>query len=146
MGYDDWRDFVRDVSMVVPEHFADPDAMALMRDARAAGRKVGVLTNDGVAINGYDFFMRIPEFAALDAFVDASELGGGKPAPEPYLYAARVLNVEPARVVFLDDMVDCVEGAKAIGMNGVLVDPLAKRAAFAQARSLLGLPSVIVEP
>ena len=48
-----------------------------------AGYKVGVLTNDGVGINGTDFFAGIPEFQALDAFVDARANGFAKPTPSP---------------------------------------------------------------
>jgi HAD superfamily hydrolase (TIGR01509 family) len=101
--------------------------------------KVGVLTNDGVGIAGPDFFDSIPEFRALDAFVDARAGGTAKPDPEPYLRAAGELGVEPDRIVFLDDAQACVEGAERVGMTGIKVDPLDKRPAFARTRSLLGL-------
>src|SRR5262249_48596724 len=65
-----------------------PDAVALMGDARAAGRRVGVLSNEAYTFIGRDFFAGRPEFAELDAFVDATELGARKPAPESYLAAA----------------------------------------------------------
>jgi len=110
-----------------------------MADARSAGYKVGVLTNDGVAINGFDFFAGIPEFQSLDAFVDARAKGFAKPHPEPYLRAADELEVPPARVVFLDDTQACVDGAERVGMTAVRVDPINKREAFARTRSLLGL-------
>jgi HAD superfamily hydrolase (TIGR01509 family) len=138
-GFADWRDLFRQLGTHLPHRFGDPDAYALMADARAAGYKVGVLTNDGVAINGTDFFEGIPEFQQLDAFVDARAKGFAKPDPEPYLRAAAELEVEPARVVFLDDAQACVDGAERVGMTAVLVNPIDKRPAFARARSLLGL-------
>ena len=98
-----------------------------------------MLTNDGVSINGTDFFAQIPEFQALDAFVDARAGGTAKPDPEPYLRAAGDLGVEPERVVFLDDAEVCIDGAERVGMTGVLVDPIDKQPAFARTRSLLGL-------
>ena len=140
-GYPDWRLLFGDILHAVPEGYADPAAVALMADARAAGRRVGVLTNDGVAINGREFFEQRPEFAYLDAFVDAKEFGEGKPAPESYLRAARELGVEPGRIVFLDDTPECVLGAEAVGMTGVLVDALARGPAFDRARELLGIAS-----
>ena len=91
----------------------------------------GVLTNDGVGINGTDFFAGIPEFQALDAFVDARAGGSAKPDPEPYLRAADELDVEPARVVFLDDTQACIDGAERVGMTAVRVNPIDKRPAFA---------------
>jgi putative hydrolase of the HAD superfamily len=138
-GYDDWREIFRDLVVELPHRFGDQLAYDLMADARAAGYKVGVLTNDGVGISGPDFFAGIPEFQALDAFVDARAFGYAKPDPEPYLRAAKELDVEPERVVFLDDAPKCIAGAEAVGMTGVLVDPIDKRPAFARTRSLLGI-------
>ncbi len=138
-GFDEWRDVFRELSTHLPHRFGDPAAYELMAEARRAGYKVGVLTNDGVSINGTDFFAQIPEFQALDAFVDARAGGTAKPDPEPYLRAAGDLGVEPERVVFLDDAEVCIEGAERVGMTGVLVDPVDKQPAFARTRSLLGL-------
>jgi HAD superfamily hydrolase (TIGR01509 family) len=138
-GFEDWRDLFRQLGTHLPHRFGDPAAYALMADARASGYKVGVLTNDGVGINGTDFFAGIPEFQQLDAFVDARAKGFAKPDPEPYLRAAEELAVEPERVVFLDDTPACVDGAERVGMTAVLVNPLHKQQAFARTRSLLGL-------
>ena len=138
-GFADWRDLFRQVGNHLPHRFGDTDAYSLMADARAAGYKVGVLTNDGVAINGTDFFAGIPEFQQLDAFVDARAKGFAKPDPEPYLRAAEELDVAPDRVVFLDDTQACIDGAERVGMTAVRVNPIDKRAAFARTRSLLGL-------
>jgi HAD superfamily hydrolase (TIGR01509 family) len=138
-GFEDWRDLFRQLGTRLPHRFGDPAAYALMADARASGYKVGVLTNDGVGINGTDFFAGIPEFQQLDAFVDARAKGFAKPDPEPYLRAAEELAVAPDRVVFLDDTPACVDGAERVGMTAVLVNPLHKDQAFARTRSLLGL-------
>jgi HAD superfamily hydrolase (TIGR01509 family) len=142
-GFANWRDLFRELGNHLPHRFGDPDAYALMADARAAGYKVGVLTNDGVRINGHDFFAGIPEFQQLDAFVDARANGFAKPDPEPYLRAAEELDVEPVRVLFLDDAQVCIHGAEQVGMTAVLVDPIDKREAFRRTRSLLGLSPTI---
>ena len=136
-GYADWRVMHRDVATSVPERFSDPAALALMDDARAAGYKVAVLTNDGVGIAGQEFFDSRPEFQALDAFVDAREVGQPKPLPESYLRTARVLGVDVSEIVFLDNTPACVEGARDVGMTGVLVDPAHKQPAFDLTRQLL---------
>jgi HAD superfamily hydrolase (TIGR01509 family) len=138
-GFADWRDLFRQLGTHLPHRFGDPDAYALMADAREAGYKIGVLTNDGVGINGTDFFEGIPEFQQLDAFVDARAKGYAKPDPEPYLRAADELEVVPARVVFLDDAQACIDGAERVGMTAVRVNPIDKRPAFARTRALLGL-------
>lgn len=138
-GYHDWRDLFRELVTYLPHRFGDADAYRLMADARAGGLRVGVLTNDGVSIGGHDFFNSLPEFQALDAFIDARATGTAKPDPEPYLRAADALQALPSEVIFLDDMQMCIDGAHAVGMTGVLVDPLDKRPAFDHTRHLLGI-------
>ncbi|HEX6569332.1 MAG TPA: HAD-IA family hydrolase [Acidimicrobiales bacterium] len=140
-GFDGLRGLFRALTEAVPDDLFDPAAVALMRDAREARRRVGVLSNEAYTFIGRDFFARRPEFADLDAFVDASEVGARKPAPEAYLAAADALAVMPAGVVFLDDTPECVEGANHVGMHGILVDPFDRTPAFDRARSLLGLPA-----
>jgi putative hydrolase of the HAD superfamily len=139
LGYTDWKLFFREVATRVPERFSDPDAVALMTEARAAGYKVAVLTNDGVAIAGKGFFDTLPEFELVDAFVDAREFGQPKPLPESYLRTAAILGVAPEEVVFLDNTPECVDGAEAVGMTGVLIDPLDKAPGFDRTRRLLGI-------
>ena len=101
--------------------------------------KVAVLTNDGVGISGRAFFDTLPEFEVLDAFFDARETGFAKPHPEPYRRAAEGLGLDPGQIVFLDDTPACIEGAEAVGMVGVLVNPVVRAPAFARTRELLGL-------
>ncbi len=131
----------RALAEVVPDELFDRDAIALMRDAAAARRRVGVLTNDAYSFIGSEFFARRPEFAELDAFVDSTEVGVRKPAAEAYLAAADALAVAPEGIVFLDDTPECVEGARSVGMAGIRVDPFDRTPAFARARALLGLPA-----
>jgi putative hydrolase of the HAD superfamily len=140
-GFDGVAGLLRALAEVVPDDLFDPAAVALMRDAREAPRRVGVLSNEAYTFIGRDFFARRPEFAELDAFVDATEVGARKPAAEAYLAAADALAVEPQGVVFLDDTPACVEGARRVGMHGLLVDPFDRTQAFDRARSLLGLPA-----
>jgi putative hydrolase of the HAD superfamily len=129
----------RGMAEVVPDLLFDPAAVALMDDARAAGYPIGVLTNDGYSFIGRDFFTTRPEFADLDAFVDASELGVRKPDPAAYLAAAEALGTPPDRIVFLDDTPECVDGARAVGMTAIHVDPYDRTPAFALTRALLAL-------
>jgi putative hydrolase of the HAD superfamily len=138
-GFDGLRALFVEVAQVVPEAMFDQGAVQLMRDARAAGRRVGVLSNDAYAILGREFFANRPEFAGLDAFVDAVDIGVRKPDPQAYILAAEALAVAPEQTVFLDDTPECIDGAREVGMVGILVDPLARTPAFDEARQLLGL-------
>jgi putative hydrolase of the HAD superfamily len=138
-GFDGFLAMFREMVATVPDAMIDRDAIALINDARAAGKKVGVLSNDAYSFVGREFFEGRPEFADLDAFVDAVDIGVRKPDPAAYLAAADALGVAPETVVFLDDTPECVRGAGAVGMAALQVDPLARRPAFDEARRLLGL-------
>jgi putative hydrolase of the HAD superfamily len=138
-GLDGMTGLFRALTEVVPDEMFDPAAVALMRDARAARRRVGVLSNEAYTFVGRDFFAGRSEFAELDAFVDATEVGARKPAPEAYLAAADALAVVPPGIVFLDDTPECVDGARRVGMHGIQVDPFDRTPAFDRARVLLGL-------
>jgi putative hydrolase of the HAD superfamily len=145
-GLDGLTGLFRALAEVVPDELFDRGAVALMRDASAAGRRVGVLSNDAYSFIGKEFFAGRSEFAELDAFVDSTELGVRKPAPEAYLAAAEALASAPDSIVFLDDTPECVEGAGRVGMVGILVDPFDRTPAFDRARELLGLPAPTAVP
>jgi FMN phosphatase YigB (HAD superfamily) len=140
-GFTGFLPMFRSLLLTVPEAMIDPAATRLIDDARRAGKRVGALSNDAYTIAGRDFFAGRPEFAELDAFVDAAEIGIKKPAAGAYLHAAGVLGVAPHDIVFLDDTPECVEGARQVGMVGIHVDPSDKVSAFDRARRLLGIKS-----
>jgi putative hydrolase of the HAD superfamily len=139
-GMDGFTTLFRALVEHVPDELFVPAAVDLMRDTRSAGRPVGVLTNDAYTFVGREFFAARPEFAGLDAFVDSTDVGVRKPAARAYLAAAEALDVPVDQIVFLDDTPECVEGARAVGMTALLVDPTNRAPAFTQARDLLALP------
>ncbi len=118
--------------------FAD-DALALLDEARAAGIKVGILSNDLYKASTREWVASRPEFARFDVLVDCTDFGERKPAAGPYLKAAADFGLPPEEIVFLDDTPYCIEGARAVGMVAVPVDPLARDHAFDLARRLVGL-------
>ena len=138
-GHANWRAMFRSITDLVPDELFDENAIALMRDAGAAGRRVGVLSNDAYAIQSRAFFAARPEFKGLDAFVDASDVGVRKPEPDAYHLAAEALGLATNEVVFLDDAPENVDGARTVGMLGIQVDPGDAGPAFDKARELLGL-------
>lgn len=139
VGYAGRFDMWRDICLRLGDEQFDPRALDLVREARAAGVLVGILSNDLVAIGGREWVDTRPELNGYDAFVDATELGERKPAPRPYLAAVEQFGLDPGDVVFLDDTAVCVDGARAVGMVGVHVDPTDPTVAFEHARRLVGL-------
>jgi beta-phosphoglucomutase family hydrolase len=59
----------------------------------------------------------------FDAVVTAEDCRRGKPAPDPFLEAARRLGVTPARCLVFEDTTAGIAAAKAAGMKWVLVEP-----------------------
>ncbi len=57
----------------------------------------------------------------FDAIVTAEDYVSGKPAPDPFLEAARRLHVAPERCLVLEDSTTGVAAARAAGMQWVLV-------------------------
>jgi putative hydrolase of the HAD superfamily len=137
-GYADGIAMFADFPANVANLFA-PDALALLAEARAAGVKTGILTNDLVRISGLEWSMNQPALQGHDAFVDATVIGHRKPAPDGYLKVIAELGLPAEDIVFLDDTPECVEGARAVGMIGVHIDPLDREVGFQRAREFLGL-------
>ena len=54
------------------------------------------------------------------------EVGVAKPAPEIYEHVIRELHTEPARILFIDDLVENVEAAQKAGMNGLIFTDIAR--------------------
>lgn len=56
---------------------------------------------------------------AFDCMVISAEIGVMKPKPEIYLLALKQLGVSPAESIFVDDFIENVEGARAVGMSAI---------------------------
>jgi putative hydrolase of the HAD superfamily len=135
----DWRALFRKFRDIDEGTF-NQQARAFIVDVQRGGRKVGVLSNDLLSINGPEWVATNPDFTGLDAVVDApTHAGARKPDPRAFLVAAERLGVQPDEVVFLDDLMVNIDGARAVGMTGVLVDPIDKELAYDRARALLGV-------
>ena len=121
---------------VVPER---PEAMELIAECKAAGKDLGILTNELMDFQGRDWVENRPWFPDFPVLVDSSELGIRKPDPRPYLIAADGLALDPQAIVFIDDNPAYVEGGRAVRMRSILLDVLDPAAAFDAARRELGL-------
>ena len=138
-GYDDRITFWRAMSVELGAGVFADDALALVDEARAAGIPVGILSNDLYRSATREWVAGRPEFDRFDVLVDCTEFGERKPAPGPYLKAAADFGLPPEEIVFLDDTPYCIEGARAVGMIAVPIDPLARSNGFDLARRLVGL-------
>jgi epoxide hydrolase-like predicted phosphatase len=89
-----------------------------MRRAVARARQLGLLT--GMISNTWGVEPPREAGEMFGEMVLSGREGVRKPDPEIYLLAAGRLKVPPAACVFVDDIPVNVDGARAVGMTGVL--------------------------
>jgi putative hydrolase of the HAD superfamily len=110
-----------------------------MTDAKAAGLRLGALTNDLAAFHGPGWVERQEHLKLFDIIVDASLTGVLKPDPRAFASGAEALGLPAEQIVFLDDMPWNVEGARQAGLAAVRVPWDDPRPAIDTARDLLRL-------
>jgi HAD superfamily hydrolase (TIGR01662 family) len=104
------------------------DTVPVLQELRARGIKIGLVSNSARDVR---------EFArhhALEIDAGISSFHHGKTKPHASIFRAvlELLEVEPACALMVGDSVDDdIEGARAIGMQAVLLDRLGLRPEFA---------------
>lgn len=97
--------------------FLDEELMAFIRGLRPA-IKTGLISNAWT--NARHVFTDIfPVTDAFDAMVISAEEGVMKPDPRIYHVALGRLGIAASESIFVDDVLDNVRGAEALGMRGV---------------------------
>jgi epoxide hydrolase-like predicted phosphatase len=94
----------------------DPQMIEAVRRAKQSGVSTALVTN-----TWGDAAATVAEFPDLfDVEIRSGQVGVRKPEPEIYRLTAERLGVEPEQCVFVDDIPANVEGARAVGMWGLL--------------------------
>jgi putative hydrolase of the HAD superfamily len=93
----------------------DPDALAFVREVRAAGRKVGLATNATDLLPSDLETLGLT--GELDVVINSWDLKIHKPAPEYFPRAAELIGELPKHVLFVDDDDRAIRGARAAGMS-----------------------------
>ncbi|MDR1373578.1 MAG: HAD family phosphatase [Treponema sp.] len=110
----------------------NPAAVKLMEDLKAAGLKLGILSNmprEFLTIARKQF----PVFQLPDAGIFSCEIGSIKPEDGIYEALFATLGCSPYEIVFVDDLRPNVEAARVLGMNAfVWKDADAARELFAK--------------
>jgi HAD superfamily hydrolase (TIGR01509 family) len=97
-----------------------PGALDLLRDLRAEGMPCALVTMS------YERFVApvldVMPPGSFDVVVTGDAVTQGKPHPEPYLHAARLLGVEPSDCVAIEDSNTGARSAEAAGCLVVVVE------------------------
>jgi putative hydrolase of the HAD superfamily len=139
---EDWNDmqtFVQrargaDVAAVIR-----PEAIAAVHQAKAAGCKLAVLSNELDLFYGASFRERLPLLQLFDVIIDATYTGILKPDRRAYEMCSEALGVPAADCVFVDDQSRNVLGAMKLGWQTVQFDVTHPADSYQRALSLLGL-------
>jgi len=117
-----------------------PEAADVVARARVAGLGVSVLTNDLRAFHGDEWVARIGFLRELDHVVDCSHAGFLKPDPRAYRLALDQFgDVDPARVLFVDDQPVNVVGAEEAGLAAIWFDIADAAGSWQRVAARLGL-------
>jgi putative hydrolase of the HAD superfamily len=122
-----------------PNRAVRAEAAATVTRAKAAGCRIGVLTNDLERIYGRNVVAQFAILREMDAVVDGSRSGVRKPSPDAFAGALAALQSTAEEAVLVDDQPRNVEAAIALGMAGVAFDVRAPASSFRAAERLLGL-------
>jgi HAD superfamily hydrolase (TIGR01509 family) len=126
------------VSATVPWR---PGARELLKDLRSHGVPCALVTMS------YQRFVtpilgELPE-DSFEVVVTGDSVSQGKPHPEPYLTAARLLGVDPAHTLAIEDSNTCASSAEAAGCAVLVVQhhvevPSGERRVFVDSLTELG--------
>lgn len=135
----DLRSFMEVLFDAPPEDVVRPEIASLIDDVRAAGRPLGMLTNDLFDFHGEAWVERMGVFALADVLVDVSRHGLLKPDPAAFRVGIEALGLPAGDLLFLDDQPVNAAGARDAGMAVIEVDVTRPDEATVQARTTLEL-------
>ncbi len=111
----------------------EPDMIGVLRRARGHGVRTALLSNSWGM--GYD---RSDWDQLFDVVVISGEVGMRKPEPEIYRHTLVRLDAQAGECVFVDDLLQNVRAAAAVGMVGV--HHTSVETTIAELEMLLGVP------
>ncbi|CAM5242271.1 Alpha-D-glucose 1-phosphate phosphatase YihX [Streptomyces alboniger] len=94
----------------------DPGMIALVARLRAAGHRVGLLSNS----LGDDCYAGFDLPAMFDAVTVSGEIGVRKPSRRAYATACERLGAPPETTVMVDDLRQNIDAARRLGIAGVV--------------------------
>ena len=106
-----------EIRRVIEGNVPNEPLFSYIRDSLAPRYQIGLLSNAGA--NWLDTLFEPWQVALFDEAVLSYQLGIVKPNPAIYEATATRLGVLPEEAIFIDDRIEFVTGAKAVGMHGV---------------------------
>lgn len=137
--WNDMQTFVQRARGADVEAVIRPEAIAAVHQAKAAGCKLAVLSNELDLFYGARFRERLPLLQCFDVIIDATYTGILKPDRRAYEMCSQALGLWGDDCVFVDDQFRNVQGAIQLGWQVVQFDVTQPADSFQRALLLLGL-------
>ena len=132
-------EFVKRARGSDPMSIMRPPMLELIAQAHHSGCKTAILSNELDLFFGDDIRGKLPFLSQFDVIVDATYTQILKPDPKAYQLCLDQLDLEADQCVFIDDQLNNVQGANAVGMHGLHLDVFKPQLCIDAAKSLLGL-------
>lgn len=116
-----------------------PEAIAAVHQAKAAGCKLAVLSNELDLFYGASFRERLSLLQSFDVVIDATYTGILKPDRRAYVLCTEALGLSAADCVLVDDQRRNVIGAMNMGWQTVHFDVTHPADSYQRALDLLGI-------
>nr|WP_234903138.1 HAD-IA family hydrolase [Ensifer adhaerens] len=139
---EDWSDmktFVQRARGAEPELVLRPEARDAILQAKDAGIRLAILSNELDLFYGVEFRKRFPLIELFDVIVDATYTGILKPDPRAYERVLAELGLPREACVFVDDQKKNIEGAEAVSLPNVHFDVTRPAESYARALRMLGI-------
>ncbi|WP_433193675.1 HAD family hydrolase [Nocardia sp. CA-107356] len=94
----------------------DPEMIRLVADVRAAGYRVGLLSNS----LGEDCYAGFDLPTMFDAVTISADIGVRKPSRRAYLIGCERLGVAPEQTIMVDDLEQNITAAELLGLGGIV--------------------------
>lgn len=117
-------------------------ATTVVRNARAAGFGVSLLTNDMRAFHGREWESGIDFLSLMDHIVDCSDHPFLKPDRRAFELACSTTGVAAERTLFIDDQPGNIAGAVDAGLHTMWFDIANANAAWGDIADVLGLSEI----
>lgn len=142
VGEPDWdtQTMLGRVRHTDPNHTVRPRIAQLITASRAAGLRVGILSNELELFYGAKFLSGMAVLRDLDAVVDATHTGILKPDVRAYEAASNALGLAPEKILFVDDQFRNIAGGVDAGMQVQYFDLRDVHGSIAAIAARLGLP------
>ena len=137
---EDWTTFPQFIARVRganPKAVIRPEALEAIAEAKAAGHRLAILSNELDLFYGADFRDKLPFLADFDLIVDATYTGILKPDVRAFHLVTDGLDLSAGECVFVDDQKKNLQGAVDVGMPFVHFDVTKPGESYGEALKLL---------